>query len=471
MNNPMISYDVAVIGAGPGGYVAAIKAAQAGKKVVCIDIKSTPGGTCLNVGCIPSKALLCSSHKYYEALHEMANHGIDLGSVSISLKKMMDRKDRVVADLAKGIMSLFGKNGIQFIEGRVSFIDSHTLRITSGSGVESSIIASNIIIATGSESISLPGVVVDEERIVSSTGALSLQSVPAKLAIIGAGVIGLEMGSIWSRLGSEVIVVEYANQILPAFDKDISKEAKKILSDQGLSFTLNAKVQKAEVRDDKVVLSYEQAGESHVIECDILLSAIGRRPYTNGLNLEGIKVGVELNKIGQIVVNANFKTSIPHIYAIGDVIAGPMLAHKASEEGFAVAEIICSHVPIINYNNIPNVIYTHPEIATVGKSEIQLQQENIDYKVSKFPLTANSRSRANGETSGLVKIITDKKSDKIIGAAMVGSGAGELIQEIVIAMEFVASSEDLARICFGHPSIGEAIKEAALGAFDKPIHI
>ncbi len=465
----MTSYDVAVIGAGPGGYVAAIKLAQLGKKVVCIDNRDILGGTCLNVGCIPSKALLCSSHKYKETLHDLSTHGIDINNVSLSLEKMMGRKEKVVKDLGKGIASLFKKNKVSYIQGNASFIDSHTLEITDSLNQKTFITTDNIIIATGSESISLPGVTVSEKRIVSSTGALSLSNVPKKMLIVGAGVIGLEIGSIWSRLGSAVTIIEYSDRILSGVDDDISKEGQKILSQQGINFIFNAKVQRAEEGQDIVTLFYESDGKVNTLEADILLSAVGRKSYTKGLNLEN--VGVSLNKYGQIIVNANFKTDAAHIYAIGDVISGPMLAHKASEEGLAVAEIISTHITTINYQNIPSIIYTHPEIAIVGETENKLKEQGIDYIISKFPLMANSRSRANGETAGLVKMLVNKKTDEILGATIIAPNAGELIQSIVVAMEFKASSEDLARTSFGHPGVSEAIKEAALGAYEMPIHI
>ena len=466
----MKKYDVIVIGGGPAGYTAAIKLAQLGKNVACVDKRDYLGGTCLNVGCIPSKALLQSSHKFSEATQHMSEHGIEIGSVSLSLTKMMERKNKVVTDLARGIDSLFRKNKITRIIGLAKFINPTTISIEAN-GSQEQITADSIVIATGSEVTPLPGVEVDEKVIVSSTGALELHDVPKKLLVIGAGVIGLEMGSIWARLGSEVIVVEYADRILSTMDEDISREAEKIFSAQGIKFRLATKVIKATTNKIGATIEIQQLSSNHIekLDCDIILSAVGRRSYSNGLNLDA--AGVELDDRRRIIVGQDYQTSAKGIYAIGDVISGPMLAHKAEEEGIAAAENIVGQHGHVNYNAIPSIVYTNPEIAAVGKGELELKNPGIEYKVGKFPFSANSRARTNSESFGFTKIITGKTTDKILGAQIIGPNAGDLIVELVLAMEFGASAEDVARTSHGHPSLSEAIKEAALSAYDRAIHI
>lgn len=462
----MADFDVVVIGAGPGGYVAAIKAAQLGLKVACIEKRGALGGTCLNVGCIPSKALLQSSHKYYDAKHHFKEHGIE-AEVKLSLSKMMSRKESVVAALNKGIEGLFAKNKVEYIKGEASFVSKGELKVGS-----KKITAKNIIIATGSDVSSLPGIKIDEKYIVSSTGALSLSNVPKKMLVIGGGVIGLELGSVWSRLGAEVTVVEYSDRLVPAMDLDISKELLKILQAQGMKFQLNTKVVYASVKNSKVEVATEGVDESKEkgnATYDIVLVAVGRRPYTENLNLSVL--GISQNKMGCIEVDKNYRTACEGVYAIGDVIAGPMLAHKAEEEGVAVAEIIAGQHGHVNYATIPGVIYTHPEVASVGLTEKEVREQGIEYSIGKFPFLANSRARANGDTEGFVKIIADKKSDRVLGVHIIGAIAGDLIAEVVTAMEFKAASEDIARICHAHPSMSEAVKEAALAAHFKPIHM
>lgn len=465
----MKKFDVIVIGGGPAGYTAAIKSAQLGKTVACVEKRGALGGTCLNIGCIPSKALLQSSHKFVEAGH-LEEFGVLVTQPSLSLAKMMERKNRIVTDLTKGIDGLFRKNKVTKFTGIAKFISGNTISVTSDEG-EELLSATNIIIATGSEVSPLPGVDVDENRIVSSTGALELAEVPKRLVIIGGGVIGLEMGSIWSRLGAEVTIVEYADRILASFDEDITKEAQKIFSSQGISFKTATKVLKAFSAKDKAIveLQSKSGGEVEVVECDIVLSAVGRRSYTDGLGLATI--GVNLDERGRIVVDSNYQTNLLGVYAIGDVIAGPMLAHKAEEEGIAVAEIIAGEHGHVNYDVIPGVVYTHPEIAAVGRNESELKAAGVEYVVGKFPFLANSRARTMGDTVGFAKIITDKVTDKILGAQIIGPQAGDLMSELVVAMEFGASAEDIARTSHSHPSLGEGLKEAAMAAYSKAIHI
>jgi len=465
----MKTFDVIVIGGGPAGYTAAIKAAQLGKNVACVEKRERLGGTCLNVGCIPSKALLQSSHKFEEAKH-LEEHGVGVKNVSLSLSKMMDRKNMIVSDLAKGIDGLFRKNKVTKIIGAAKFVNNNTISVVND-GKEELISAASIIIATGSEVSPLCGVEIDERRIVSSTGALELNEVPKRMLVIGGGVIGLEMGSVWARLGAEVIVIEYADRILATMDEDVSKEAQKIFSAQGISFRTATKVIKATVNKEMAIIEI-QAKDGDVIEtieCDIILSAAGRRSYTDGLGLAAI--GINLDERRRISVDANYQTNIAGVYAIGDVIAGPMLAHKAEEEGIAVAEIIAGEHGHVNYAVIPGIVYTHPEIASVGRSEAELKAAGIEYKVGKFPFMANSRARTNGEVYGFTKIIADKFTDRILGAQIIGPNAGDLISELVMAMEFGASSEDVARTSHGHPSLSEALKEAAMATYDKAIHI
>lgn len=458
------SFDLIVIGAGPGGYVAAIKAAQLGMNVACVEKRGTLGGTCLNVGCIPSKALLDMSHKYHEAQHFDAI-GISTGKLSVDVKKMLSRKNDVVDGLTKGIEGLFKKNKITWLKGAATITGKHEVTVEN-----TTYNAKNILIATGSDVMPLPGVEIDEKTIVSSTGALELQSVPKKMIVIGAGVIGLEMGSVWSRLGAEVQVVEYLDRILPGLDAEVAKQTQKILEKQGISFTLGAKVTGAKTGKG-VELSVEPAagGAGSTLSADVVLVAIGRRPYTQGLGLE--KLGITLDNRGRIPVDAHYKTSVDSIYAIGDVIAGAMLAHKAEEEGVACVEYLAGQKPHVNYDAIPSVVYTHPEIACVGKTEEELKAAGVPYKAGKFPFLANSRGRAIGETDGFVKILADAATDRVLGVHIVGAEAGTLISEAVLAMEFGASSEDIARTCHAHPTLNEGMKEAALATFAKAIHI
>lgn len=460
------SYDLVVIGGGPGGYVCAIKAAQLGLKTACVEKRGALGGTCLNIGCIPSKALLHSSHLYHEAKHGMAAHGIKASGVELDLDAMMERKDKVVADLTKGIEFLFKKNKVDYLKGNGTIAGPGQVRVD-----DKLIATKNIVVATGSESTPLHGIEVDEEKIVTSTGALDLGSVPDHLLVIGAGVIGLELGSVWGRLGSKVTVVEFLDHITPGMDGDISSGLQKILKSQGMTFKLSTKVTGVQRQGDKLIASLEpaQGGDTETVECDTVLLSIGRRPFSEGLGLEN--VGITPNPKGQIEVDARFQTSVPGIYAIGDVIRGAMLAHKAEEEGVCVAEILAGQKPHIDYNLIPGVIYTDPEVANIGKTEEELKAAGVNYKAGKFPFQANSRARATGQTEGFVKILADAGTDRVLGAHIIASDAGTLIGEIAMAMEYGASSEDIARTCHAHPTTEEAIKEAALAVFAKPIHM
>jgi dihydrolipoamide dehydrogenase len=467
----MEKYDVLVIGGGPGGYVAAIKAAQLGKKVACVDNKQFIGGTCLNVGCIPSKSLLNITHKYHDAKHNFASRGIECKDISFSLDKIMKTKDSTVSGLGQGIAGLFKKNKVDYFNGLGKFESNNKISVALNSGENKLLEADNIIIATGSVPVTLPNMPIDEEKIVTSDGALSLKKVPKKMIVIGGGVIGLELGSVWSRLGTKVEVVEFADNILFGFDSDIRKEAKKIFEKQGLTFKLSSKVTSAQIKNGKVEVEITSisGGNSEKVDCDVVLVAVGRKPNTESLNLD--KIGIKLDEKGRVIVNGQFKTNISNIYAIGDVIAGPMLAHKASDEGVVVAEIIDGQHGHVNYDTIPGVVYTHPEIASVGKTEDELKNNNVEYKIGKFPFLANSRARTSGETDGFVKIIACKKTDQILGVHIIGDAAGELIAEATVAMEFKAASEDLARICNPHPTLNEAIKEASLATYFKPIHL
>jgi dihydrolipoamide dehydrogenase len=460
------SFDVVVIGAGPGGYVAAIRAAQLGFSTACIDRRGPPGGTCLNVGCIPSKALLQSSHHYEDANKHFADHGIDVGKLGLDLSKMHARKQKVVNDNTKGVEFLFKKNKITYIVGEAKITAPGQLSVGSDK-----ITAKHIIIATGSDVTPLPGVEIDEKMIVSSTGALELTKVPEHLVVIGAGVIGLELGSVWHRLGAKVTVVEYLDRVLPAHDGEISKQAQRIFEKQGIAFALATKVTGAKMGKKDVTLSLEPAagGEAVDLAADVVLVAIGRRPYTTNLGLES--VGVTLDKRGFIPVDGHFQTNVPGIYAIGDVIGGAMLAHKAEEEGVALAEILAGQHGHVNYNAIPGVVYTWPEVANVGKTEEQLKAEGVEYKTGKFPFTANSRARANGDTDGFVKILADAKTDEVLGCHIIGPSAGDLIGEVVLGMEFRAAAEDIARTSHAHPGLAEAVKEAALGVAGRAIHL
>ena len=458
-------FDVIIIGAGPGGYVAAIRAAQLGLKTACVEKGATLGGTCLNVGCIPSKALLESSEKFDDANAHFAAHGID-GKVTLNLKQMLARKTEVVDSLTKGIAGLFKKNKITHLVGTGTITGANEVTVDGKKYA-----TKNIVIATGSEVTPLPGITIDEKQIVSSTGALELSAVPKHLVVIGAGVIGLELGSVWRRLGAKVTVLEYLDRITPGIDNEIAKQFQKLLEKQCFEFRLGVKVTGAKASKSGVEVSYESvSGEgSTTLPADVVLVAVGRRAYTANLGLEN--VGLATNKRGQVDVNAHWQTAVPSIYAIGDVIAGPMLAHKAEDEGVAVVEWIAGQKPHINYNLIPGVVYTHPEVATVGKTEEELKTAGVNYKVGKFPFLANSRARATGQIDGLVKILADAKTDEVLGVHIIGPQAGNLIHEACIAMEFGASAEDIARTCHAHPTYNEAVKEAALAVGGRVIHM
>jgi dihydrolipoamide dehydrogenase len=463
------NFDVVVIGGGPGGYVCAIKAAQLGLKTACIEKRGALGGTCLNVGCIPSKALLTSSHKFAEAGHSFAEHGIKVGKLELDLKGMMDRKTKVVGDLTKGIEFLFKKNKVTYLKGAGKLLGGGKIAVD-GENAQT-VAAKHIIIATGSDVTPLPGVAIDEKQIVSSTGALALDKVPEHLIVIGGGVIGLEMGSVWLRLGAKVTVVEFLDRIVPTMDTEIGTQFQRILTKQGMTFKLGTKVTAAKSAKGKVTLTLEPAkgGDKEELVGDAVLVAIGRKPYTEGLGLD--VAGVALDEKGRIKTDHHFQTNVPGIYAIGDVIAGPMLAHKAEEEGMALAEILAGQAGHVNYETVPNIVYTWPELASVGKTEDELKAAGVAYKVGKFPFLANSRGKSSGETDGLVKLIADAKTDRLLGAHILGPDAGTLIHECVMAMEFIGSAEDVARAFHGHPTFNEAIKEAALAISSKPIHM
>ncbi|WP_375326667.1 dihydrolipoyl dehydrogenase [Candidatus Tisiphia endosymbiont of Nemotelus uliginosus] len=465
----MQQFDLIVIGSGPAGYTGAIRAAQLGMKVACIEKSATLGGTCLNVGCIPSKALLNFSEKYYEAIHKFSEIGI-IAAAKLDLQKMMRKKNQVVEELCKGIGSLFVKNKITQINGTATILSNNVVEINN-ENIKTQISAKNILIATGSEIIEIPNVVVDEELIVSSTGALNLTKVPETMVVIGGGYIGLELGSVWSRLGAKVTVVEYADTIVPALDKEIIKQFSKILQKQSIELRLNTKVVSAEKKAGKVVLKLEDIKNStnQQITADIVLLAVGRK--ANAINLGLDKLAIELDTHNRIIVNNHFQTTINNIYAVGDVIAGPMLAHKAEEEAIAAVEIMAGLAGHVNYNLIPSVIYTWPEVASVGFTEEQLQEAKREYKVGKFPFIANSRARTTGTAEGMVKILADSITDQILGAHIIGPDAGTLIAEIVAFMEFGAAAEDIARTCHAHPTLSEAIKEAALAIEKRTINI
>ncbi len=465
------NFDLVVIGAGPGGYVAAIRAAQLGMRVACVDKSETLGGTCLNVGCIPSKALLQSSEKFAEARHALAQHGIKIDKVELDLAQLMARKDKVVAENTAGIAYLFKKNKVAQVIGGASISVPGEVAIRLNGGGEEVLKTRNIVIATGSEATPLPGVEIDETRIVSSTGALSLDAVPKHMVVVGAGYIGLELGSVWSRLGAEVTVVEFLDRILPGMDLDLARQLHRVLAKQGLAFRLSTKVTGAAKRKNGVTLDLEatDGGELQKIEADVVLVSIGRRPHTEGLGLE--TAGVALDNQGRIIIDPQFRTNVEGIYAIGDVVAGPMLAHKAEDEGVAVAEIVAGQAGHVNYDVIPAVVYTWPEVASVGKTEEELTEAGLPYKVGKYPFSANPRARCNADTEGFVKILADAETDRVLGVHIIGPEAGTLIHEAVIAMEFAASAEDIARSCHAHPTLNEAIKEAALAVADRAIHI
>ena len=465
------SFDLIVIGAGPGGYVAAIRAAQLGLKTACVEKRETLGGTCLNVGCIPSKALLNSSHLYEEAAHGLERHGIKTGKVGFDLSVMLANKDKVVGDLTKGIEFLFKKNKVTWLKGKAEIVKAGSVKVTGEGGKAATYAAKSIMIATGSDVARIPGVEIDEKRIVSSTGALTLAAVPKHLVVIGGGVIGLELGSVWRRLGAEVTVIEYLDTILPGMDGEVAKQMTRLLTKQGFKFRLGSKVLTAKSSDKGVALRVAPAkgGDGEDITCDVVLVAVGRVPYTHGLGLKS--AGVEMNERGRIKTDAHFRTNVPGIYAIGDVIIGPMLAHKAEDEGVVCAEIIAGQSGHLNYDAIPGVVYTHPEAAAVGKTEEELKKAGIAYRAGKFPMSANSRARANGDTDGFVKVLADAKTDRVLGVHIVGPDAGTLIAELALAIEFGASAEDIARTCHAHPTLNEAVKEAALAVDGRPIHI
>ena len=467
----MKQFDVVVIGSGPGGYVCAIRCAQLGMKTAIIEKYNSLGGTCLNVGCIPSKSLLDSSHHYHEAINNFSTHGIKIeGSIKVDLNKMISRKNSVVEQTTKGIDFLMSKNKISVFNGVGSFVDKNTIQIKANSNIES-VSFKKAVIATGSKPISLPFAKIDKTRIISSTEALDLKEIPKKLIIIGAGVIGLELGQVYKRLGSDVSVIEYSDKITPFMDKSVSKELLRIFKKQKINFFLSHKVNEVKSNNDLVnVKAHDSNGNEVEFEGDYCLVSVGRKPYTDGLNLTS--VGISTNEKGQIHVNDKLQTEVENIYAIGDVIKGPMLAHKAEEEGVLVAEILANQKPHINYNLIPNVIYTWPEVASVGKTEQQLDSEEIDFKSGQFPMRALGRSRASMDIDGFVKILADKKTDEILGVHIIGARAADLIAEAVTAMEFRASAEDISRMSHSHPTYAEAIKEAALAATEnRALHI
>ena len=463
-------FDAIVIGGGPGGYVCAIRLAQLGFNVACVESRGTLGGTCLNIGCIPSKSLLNSSEYYHKAKNEFNSLGIEAKDIKLNLSKMMNNKNKSVSILTKGIEFLFKKNKVTYIKGKGSITSKNVITVLDSSNNKTSYNSANIIISTGSTPSSLPGIELDEKTVVSSNGALSFNSVPEKLIIIGGGYIGLEMGSIWKRLGSKVTVVEFLDNIIPGMDLDISNEFLKILKKQGIDFNLNSKVNSVDLVKDKAIVNFtnNKTKEKKMLEADKVLIAVGRKPYTDGLNLK--KIGIKTDSQGKIKIDKKFRTSVNNIFAIGDVIAGPMLAHKAEEEGIAVAEIIAGQAGHVNYDVIPGVIYTFPEVATVGKTEQQLIKDRVKFKIGKFPFMANSRAKVNNETDGFVKIIADEKTDKVLGVHMIGPHVGTMIAEMAVAMEFGASSEDIARTCHSHPTHSEAVKEAAMAVDKRPIH-
>jgi len=462
----MDMFDVIVIGSGPGGYVCAIRAAQLGMKVACVEKRDTLGGTCLNVGCIPSKALLQSSENFHETMHAWKDHGILVEGVKLDLARMQARKGEVVGANTKGVEFLFKKNKITWLKGTGRIVGAGKVAVG-----DAEYGAKHIVIATGSESMPLPGVEVDETTIVTSTGALELDKVPGHLVVIGGGVIGLELGSVWRRLGAQVTVVEFLDRLIPGNDGEVAKQFERVLTRQGMKFRLGTKVTGASKTADGVTLTIEtmKTGKTDELKADVVLLAIGRRAFTGGLGLA--EVGVATDERGRVKTDGHFATNIPGIYAIGDVIAGPMLAHKAEDEGVALAERLAGQAGHVNYDVIPGVVYTAPEVASVGKTEEELKAAGVDYNIGKFPFMANGRARAMGSVEGFVKLLADKKTDKLLGAHILGPDAGTLIAEIALAMEFGASSEDVARTCHAHPSLNEAVKEAALAVDGRALHI
>ncbi len=468
----MDQFDVVVIGGGPGGYVAAIRAAQLGLSVACVEKRDSLGGTCLNVGCIPSKALLTSSEKWVEATGHLASHGVKVGEVTFDLGAMMAHKDKVVAANTAGIAFLFRKHKITWVKGHGRLVAADRVEVTGDAPARTLIASKAIVIATGSEVQPLPGVEIDEHKIVSSTGALTLTEVPRRLAVIGGGYIGLELGSVWARLGSQVTVIEFLDRILPGMDRDVSKTMHRLLGRQGLTFRLGTKVTAAGREGDGVRLTLTPAagdGAAETLDADLVLVAIGRRPHVAGLGLDA--VGVALTGRGRIRTDQNLRTSVPGIYAIGDVIDGPMLAHKAEEDGVAVAEVIAGQSAHLDYGGVPGVVYTAPEAAQVGRTEEGLRDAGVAIKVGSFPFTANGRARALAQTDGFVKLIADARTDRLLGAHIVGAEAGTMVAELALAMAFGASAEDIARTSHAHPTLNEAVKEAALAVADRALHM
>ncbi|MEZ2129907.1 MULTISPECIES: dihydrolipoyl dehydrogenase [unclassified Sinorhizobium] len=468
-----MAYDLIVIGTGPGGYVCAIKAAQIGLKVAVVEKRATYGGTCLNIGCIPSKALLHASEMFHQAGHGLDAFGVEVAAPKLNLSKMMAHKDATVKANVDGVAFLFKKNKIDAFHGTGKIVSAGKVSVTNDKGEAQEIEGRNIVIATGSDVAGIPGVQVDfdEKVIISSTGGIALEKVPATMIVVGGGVIGLEMGSVWSRLGSKVTVVEYLDTILGGMDGEVAKQSQRLLAKQGIEFHLGAKVTGVEKSGNGANVTFEpiKGGDKVTLDAEVVLIATGRAPYTAGLGLE--EAGVKLDNRGRVEIDGHFKTNVDGIYAIGDVVKGPMLAHKAEDEGVALAEIIAGQAGHVNYDVIPSVVYTQPEIASVGKTEEELKAAGIAYKVGKFPFTANGRARAMLATDGFVKILADKETDRVLGGHIVGFGAGEMIHEIAVLMEFGGSSEDLGRTCHAHPTMSEAVKEAALATFFKPIHM
>ncbi|WP_026381671.1 dihydrolipoyl dehydrogenase [Afifella pfennigii] len=464
------TYDLIVIGSGPGGYVCAIRAAQLGLKTAVVEKRATYGGTCLNVGCIPSKALLHASEMFEQAGHSFGDLGIKV-KPELDLAGMLGHKDKVVKANVEGVAFLFKKNKIDGYQGTGRILEAGKVEVTSEKGDSQVLETKAVVIATGSDSAPLPGVTVDERRVVSSTGALSLPEVPKKLIVVGAGIIGLELGSVWRRLGAEVRVVEFLDRILPGMDDDVAKQAQRLFKRQGIDFRLSTKVTgvRSEKKGLRVAVEPVSGGDAETFDADIVLVAIGRRPFTEGLGLE--EAGIATDERGRVKIDADFRTNVEGVYAIGDVVAGPMLAHKAEDEGTAVAEILAGQKGHVNYGVIPSVVYTDPEIAVVGRSEEELKEAGIAYRVGKFPFMANGRARAMGATEGFVKVLAEEKTDRVLGVHILGRGAGEMIHEAAVLMEFSGSAEDLARTCHAHPTMSEAVREAAMAAWFKPVHI